>query len=87
MKEQGVPPTELPDDDLIRELKTMYRTRAETLINGSPQALETHTDRMLALEAEYAGRFPKKVQPLPERTREGARARAGQPPEDDKSRI
>lgn len=87
MAEQGVPPQDLKDDDLVRELKHMYETRAETLMNGSPQALETHTDRMLGLEAEYARRYPEKVAPDPNRTREGARARVGQPVEDDKARI
>ena len=78
MADVGVPPSELSDDDLERELRHLYETRADTFFGGSGQALETHTQRTLALEEEYARRFPDRIRPHELRTREGSRARAGQ---------
>jgi hypothetical protein len=69
----GVPATELNDEDLERELLQLYRTREETFLTGSADALRTHTDRMLELEHEFASRFPEKVRPDRRRTRRGAR--------------
>lgn len=77
---RGIPPAELPDADLERELRHLYDTRAETFFNGSGQALERHTERTLALEAEYARRNPEWIEPDARRTREGARQAAGQEP-------
>lgn len=70
----GVPGTELSDDDLERELRHLYQTRADTFFNGSGSALRTHTDRMLELEHEYAGRHPDLTEADPRRTRRGSRA-------------
>jgi hypothetical protein len=70
----GVPASDLTDADLERELLQMYRTREETFLMGSADALRTHTDRMLELEHEYASRFPEKVRPDRRRTRRGARS-------------
>ncbi|HVL33129.1 MAG TPA: DUF6158 family protein, partial [Actinomycetota bacterium] len=75
---KGVPPSELSDADLLRELRHMYETREDTFFNGSAQALRTHTDRMFELESAYAARHGEKVEPSPSRTRAGARTRAGQ---------
>jgi hypothetical protein len=69
----GVPPTDLADADLERELAHLHETRHETFLNGSEDALEAHTQRMLALEAEYLRRFPERAAPAPERTRAGRR--------------
>ena len=72
--EEGVPATELSDDDLDRELWQLHRTREDTFHRGSPQALERHTTRMAELEAEYLRRFPdREIDPM--RLREGARER------------
>ena len=79
--DEGVPPQELGDDDLRTELQHLHRTREETFLNGSPQALGRHTERMLALEEEYARRFRSETEPDDDRTRAGARARAGQDPD------
>lgn len=76
---EGIAASDLSDDDLERELRRLYETRAETFFDGSSSAFDTHTERMLELEAEYARRRPEEVEPAPERTRNGARARAGQP--------
>jgi hypothetical protein len=69
----GVPPEQLSDDDLDRELAHLHETRHETFLNGSGDALEAHTHRMQALEGEYLRRFPERVAPDPARTRAGRR--------------
>jgi hypothetical protein len=79
--ESGLAPGELDDQSLERELRHLYTTREETFFNGSDHALDHHTERMLQLENEYRKRFPDRTRAEPLRTREGSRARAGQPPE------
>jgi hypothetical protein len=73
MEAEGVPARDLAEDDLIRELESLYRTRLDTLRHGADQALMTHSDRMAELEAEYLRRFPMR-EIDPDRTRTGARA-------------
>lgn len=75
---QGVPPSDLADDDLERELAHLHETRHETFLNASESALEAHTERMLALEQEYLRRFPQRAAPDPLRTRAGRRSAAGE---------
>ncbi len=75
---QGVPPGELADDDLEREVTHMHETRHETFLNGSEDALEHHTARMLALEEEYLRRFPDRAAPDPMRVRASNRRLSGQ---------
>jgi Family of unknown function (DUF6158) len=58
--EWGVPPQRLSDDDLLRELSSIHRTRHGTLRHGSVDALAEHDRRMAALEAEYLQRFPER---------------------------
>jgi uncharacterized protein DUF6158 len=72
-----VPATELTEDDLLRELDSLHRTRHDTFLHGSTQALLTHTERTVELEDEYLRRHPER-QISPERLRAGARARSGQ---------
>ncbi len=74
----GIDPPDLSDDDLNRELAQLHQTRAQTFAGGSPSALESHTERMLMLEAEHMRRFPRKEHVDPSRTRAGSRAAAGQ---------
>jgi hypothetical protein len=74
----GIPPTELADDDLRRELEHLHQTRHDTVLDGTESALETHTERMLALEQEFLRRFPQEGAPDPQRTRAGSRENAGQ---------
>jgi hypothetical protein len=57
----GVPPDELADEELQRELEQVHVTRHETFLNGTAHALSTHTRRMFELELEYLKRFPLKV--------------------------
>jgi hypothetical protein len=73
-REEGVPPNELSDDDLDRELTQLHRTRDETFHRASDQALDRHSTRTAELEAEYLRRFPDR-EVDPKRLREGARAR------------
>ena len=75
--ENGIPPRELDDSALERELEHLHEMRHETFLNGSADALQAHTERMLALEEEYARRFPQRTQPDPLRTREGSREADG----------
>lgn len=71
----GIDPRELSDTDLLKELETIHRTRHDTLLHASADALSAHSVRMTELEAEYLRRHP--VRPVsPGRTREGARARS-----------
>jgi Family of unknown function (DUF6158) len=75
----GVPPDEVSDSDLHRELAHLHETRHETVLHGTEDALEVHTKRMLALEQEFLRRFPLESAPDPLRTRAGSREQAGQP--------
>lgn len=70
----GVPPNELQNDDLLRELWEIHRTRHETLRHGSDDALANHDERMADLESEYLRRWPER-EIDPQRLRSGARAR------------
>jgi hypothetical protein len=74
----GIPPDQLEDADLRRELEHLHQTRHETLLGGSQSAFEHHTERMLALEQEFLRRFPEEGAPDPQRTRAGSREKAGQ---------
>ncbi|MFH8798921.1 DUF6158 family protein [Streptomyces sp. NPDC017936] len=70
----GVDPDRLDDQQLMKELETIHRTRHDTLLYGSNDALRAHNDRMAKLEGEYLRRNPRRSV-LPGRTREGARER------------
>ncbi|MDX3242073.1 DUF6158 family protein [Streptomyces sp. ME18-1-4] len=71
----GVDPDRLDDQQLMKELETIHRTRHDTLLYGSNGALRAHNDRMAQLEGEYLRRNPRRFV-SPGRTREGARERA-----------
>lgn len=77
LTKNGVQPAELSDEDLEREVTHLHETRHETFLNGTDDALQAHTERMLQLEQEYAGRFRDRTAPDPLRTREGSRAMDG----------
>ncbi|MFG3280981.1 DUF6158 family protein [Streptomyces sp. NPDC048111] len=76
-REAGRSARDLADDHLLRELESVHRTRHETLLHGSDDALATHTRRMQELEDEYLRRHPERSQAAG-RTRSGARARVGE---------
>jgi hypothetical protein len=75
----GVPADQLDDGDLRRELFQLHATRHDTVLEASESALETHTERMIALEQEFLRRFPREGAPNPLRTRAGSRHEANQP--------
>jgi hypothetical protein len=56
--EQGIDPAGLADDDLFRELGSLYRTRLQTLRHGPDAALANHARRTEELEKEYLSRYP-----------------------------
>lgn len=66
----GVPGEGLTDEDLMRELAELHRTRNDTLRHGSDHALDNHTGRTAELEQEYLRRFPQR-EVDPERLRDG----------------
>ena len=78
-RSRGIPPKNLSDDDLVREVTHLHETRHDAMRGASESAFEAHTERMLALEREYLRRFPEDSAPDPLRTRAGARENAGQP--------
>ncbi|MFH0176160.1 DUF6158 family protein [Streptomyces cacaoi] len=71
----GVDPDRLDDQQLMKELETIHRTRHDTLLYGSNDALRAHNGRMAQLEGEYLRRNPRRFV-SPGRTRDGARERA-----------
>jgi uncharacterized protein DUF6158 len=58
--ETGVPAADLPDDDLLRELEQLHRTRHETFLHAPTQALQHHSERTAELELEYLRRHPER---------------------------
>ncbi|MEU1891248.1 DUF6158 family protein [Streptomyces pristinaespiralis] len=72
---RGVDPADLSEQDLLRELETIHRSRHDTLLYGSAAALEAHNVRMADLEAEYLRRHPDR-EVAAGRTRSGARDRS-----------
>jgi hypothetical protein len=56
--ELGIDPAEFTDDDLMRELRSLHRTRLDTLRHGSEAALDHHLRRTADLETEYLTRHP-----------------------------
>jgi hypothetical protein len=56
--ENGIDPAGLADDDLFRELASLYRTRLQTLRHGPEAALANHLRRTEELESQYLARYP-----------------------------
>ncbi|MFI7598956.1 DUF6158 family protein [Actinoplanes sp. NPDC049681] len=56
--EQGIDPAGLADEDLLRELGSLHRTRLQTLRHGPDAALANHLRRTAELETEYLARHP-----------------------------
>ena len=54
----GIEPSELSDEELLRELGSLHVTRNDTLRHGAEAALDNHTRRTIQLESEYLHRFP-----------------------------
>ena len=75
----GVPPRDLTDEALERELEHLHQTRHGTFLHGSEDALSFHTSRTDELEQEYLRRTPDRVVDA-RRTRTGNRELSGQDP-------
>lgn len=73
----GVPPEQLTDEALDRELHHLHATRNDTFLHGSDDALALHTARTALLEQEYLRRTPDRVPDI-RRTRHGSRELSGQ---------
>ncbi|GGT06780.1 DUF6158 family protein [Streptomyces chromofuscus] len=82
----GVDPGRLDDQQLMKELETIHRTRHDTLLYGSNDALRAHNERMAQLEGEYLRRNPRRFV-TPGRTRDGARERATEGPRDEQTPV
>lgn len=54
----GIDPGDLSDEDLIREMHSLHRTRLDTLRHAADTALGTHLRRTAELETEYLTRYP-----------------------------
>ncbi|MPZ26258.1 MAG: hypothetical protein GEV12_07330 [Micromonosporaceae bacterium] len=59
----GVAASELSDQDLLRELASVHRTRHEALRHRPAAAFGHHDRRSRELEAEYLRRFPRREVP------------------------
>ncbi|WP_320773364.1 DUF6158 family protein [Streptomyces sp. CRN 30] len=70
----GVDPRQLDDQQLMKELETIHRTRHDTFLYGSDDALRVHDERTAELEGEYLRRNPHRLVAAG-RTRAGARER------------
>jgi len=70
MGELGIDPAGLTDDDLFRELRSLHRTRLDTLRHGAEPALDNHLRRTAELETEYLARHPGR-EVDPHRLRDG----------------
>jgi hypothetical protein len=68
--ELGLDPAELTDEDLLRELRSLHRTRLDTLRHGAESALDNHLRRTAELETEYLARYPGR-EVDPNRLRDG----------------
>lgn len=52
------PTASLDDEELLRDLDTLYQRRLGTLRHGAEAAIEASTRRIAELEQEYLRRFP-----------------------------
>ncbi|MGI5147914.1 DUF6158 family protein [Plantactinospora sp. CA-294935] len=67
----GIDPVELSDEDLLREMHSLHRTRLDTLRHAADTALGHHLRRTAELETEYLTRHPGR-EVDPSRLRDGA---------------
>jgi len=56
----AVPAHELTEEDLLRELEQLHRTRHEAFLRAPTQALQHHSERTAELEMEYLRRHPER---------------------------
>ena len=58
---QGIPASDLSDDDLERELAHVHEKRHDIFLTGTVDQLHNHTIRARELEQAYLARFPDRV--------------------------
>lgn len=58
---QGVPASELSDEELESQGKSAHESRNWVFLHGSAEQFAHHTSRMLELEREYLRRYPKRT--------------------------
>lgn len=58
---QGVPASELSDEELEAQGTRAHETRNWVFLHGSAEQFAHHTARMLELEREYVHRYPKRT--------------------------
>lgn len=58
---QGVPASQLSDEELEKQGKSAHETRNWVFLHGSAEQFAHHTARMLELEREYLRRHPKRT--------------------------
>ena len=58
---QGLPATDLSDEELERQGTHAHATRNWVFLHGTAEQFRTHTERMLELEQEYLRRHPKRT--------------------------
>jgi hypothetical protein len=71
IEEPGIDPAEFAEDELLREMASLHRTRLDTLRHAADSALATHLRRTAELETEYLTRHPGR-EVDPRRLRDGA---------------
>jgi hypothetical protein len=58
LEQVGIAAADLSEEDLLRELEQLHRTRHETFLHAPTQALQHHSERTADLELEYLRRHP-----------------------------
>jgi hypothetical protein len=58
--EAGIAAADLSDEDLLRELEQLHRTRHEAFLHAPAPALQHHSERTAELEHEYLRRNPER---------------------------
>jgi hypothetical protein len=61
MMTQGIPASELSDDDLERELTHAHEKRHDIFVDGTVDQLRNHSARTHELEQAYLQRFADRV--------------------------
>jgi hypothetical protein len=61
MTEQGVPASQLSDEELTQQGVQAHATRSWVFLHGTAEQFRRHTERMLELEQEYLRRHPKRT--------------------------
>ena len=58
---EGIPGSDLSDDDLERELRHVHEKRHDIFVDGTAEQLRNHSVRAQELEQAYLERFADRV--------------------------